>query len=71
MTPIPARQIRVQLISTVTNAGSMRFRRSKEPVRASSLIQCFKRLIVGSDGKLFIILYSSKIKCGGPCREWV
>lgn len=69
--PIPARRVRVQMISTVTNAGQMRFMLFKEPMHATLLIRFFKRLIASSDRKVFVILDNLPVHRSHVVRDWV
>jgi len=69
--PIPARRVRVQMISTVTNAGQMRFMLFQEPMHAKLLIRFFKRLIAGADRKVFVILDNLPVHRSYVVRDWV
>ena len=69
--PIPVRRVRVRMISTVTNAGQMRFMLLEEPMHATLLLRFFKRLIASSDRKVFVILDNLQVHRGHVVRDWV
>lgn len=68
---IPARRVRVQMISTVTNAGQMRFMLFTQPMHAQLLIGFLQRLIKASDRKVFLILDNLRVHHSYRVRDWV
>jgi transposase len=61
---------RINLISTVTNQGKVRFMIYKDKMNAQTLIQFMKRLIKDSHRKKFLILDNLKVHHSNIVREW-
>lgn len=68
---IPARRVRVPLISTVTNRGKLRFMHFTGAMNSTLLIQFFKRLIKDSDRKVFLILDNLRVHHSKQVKKWV
>jgi len=62
---------RVNLISTVTNQGKVRFMIYKDKMNSQTLIQFMKRLIKDSDQKIFLILDNLKVHHSHLVRDWL
>ena len=62
---------RVNLISTVTNQGKVRFMVYKDTMNSQTLIKFMERLIKDSDKKVFLILDNLKVHHSHSVREWV
>ena len=62
---------RVNLISTVTNQGKVRFMVYKDRMNSQTLIKFLKRLIKGSSKKLFLILDNLKVHHSYIVRDWL
>lgn len=68
--PIPARRVRVQMISTVSNSGQMRFMLFTQPMTAQQLIRFLRRLIRSSDRKVFLILDNLRVHHSRLVKAW-
>ena len=62
---------RVNLISTVTNQGKVRFMIYKDKMNSQTLIKFMKRLIKGSSRKLFLILDNLKVHHSYIVKDWL
>lgn len=62
---------RVNLISTVTNQGKVRFMIYKDRMNADTLIKFMKRLIKDADRKIFLILDNLKVHHSYKARDWL
>lgn len=68
--PIPARRVRVQMISTVANNGQMRFMLFTQPMTAQRLIGFLRRLIRSSRRKIFLILDNLRVHHSKLVKAW-
>jgi len=62
---------RVNLISTVTNQGKVRFMIYKDKMNSQTLIQFMKRLIKDSDQKIFLILDNLRVHHSHIVKDWL
>ena len=62
---------RVNLISSVTNQGKVRFMVYKNKMNSQTLIKFMQRLIKDSDKKIFLILDNLKVHHSYVVRDWV
>ena len=62
---------RVNLISSVTNQGKVRFMTYKDKMNSQTLIQFMKRLIKDSKRKIFLILDNLKVHHSYIARDWI
>lgn len=62
---------RVNLISTVTNQGKVRFMVYKDKMNSQTLIRFMKRLIKDSDKKIYLILDNLKVHHSHMVKDWV
>ena len=62
---------RVNLISTVTNQGKVRFMIYKDKMNSQTLIQFMKRLIKDSNQKIFLILNNLRVHHSHMVRDWL
>lgn len=62
---------RVNLISTVTNQGKVRFMVYKNKMNSQTLIKFMERLIKDSDKKVFLILDNLKVHHSNIAKEWI
>jgi transposase len=62
---------RVNLISSVTNQGKVRFMVYKNRMNSQTLIKFLKRLIKDSDKKIFLILDNLKVHHSYIVRDWL
>lgn len=62
---------RVNLISTVTNQGKVRFMVYKDKMNSQTLIQFMKRLIKDSERKLFLILDNLRVHHSHMVEDWL
>ena len=62
---------RVNLISTVTNQGKVRFMIYKERMNADTFIKFMKRLIKDADRKVFLILDNLRVHHSYKARDWL
>ena len=61
---------RVNLISTVTNQGKVRFMVYEDKMNSSTLIKFMKRLIKDSTRKIFLVLDNLKVHHSHIVRNW-
>jgi transposase len=71
VTKIPARRVRVQMISTVTNRDTLRFMHFRGAMNSRLLIRFFKRLIRDSGRKVFVILDNLRVHHSKPVKAWL
>jgi transposase len=62
---------RVNLISTVTNQGKVRFMIYKSKMNSQTLIKFMERLIKDSDKKVFLILDNLKVHHSYIVKDWI
>ena len=62
---------RVNLISTVTNQGKVRFMVYKDRMNSNTLIKFMERLIKNSDKKIYLILDNLKVHHSYVVRDWL
>ena len=62
---------RVNLISTVTNQGKVRFMVYEEKMNSETLIKFMKRLIKESPRKIFLVLDNLKVHHSYKVRDWL
>ena len=62
---------RVNLISTVTNQGKVRFMIYKDKMNSQTLIRFMKRLIKGSKRKIFLILDNLRVHHSHMVKDWL
>ena len=62
---------RVNLISSVTNQGQVRFMVYKNKMNSQTLIRFMRRLIKDSDKKIFLILDNLKVHHSYVVRDWL
>ena len=68
---ISARCKRVNLISTVTNQGKVRFMIYKDRMNADTFIKFMKRLIKDADRKIILILDNLRVHHSYKARDWL
>lgn len=62
---------RVNLISTVTNRGKVRFMIYEDKMNSQTLIKFMRRLIKNSDRKIFLILDNLKVHHSYLVKDWL
>ena len=62
---------RVNLISTVTNQGKIRFMVYKDKMNSDTMIKFMERLIKNSERKIFLILDNLKVHHSYIVRDWL
>jgi transposase len=62
---------KLNMISSITNQGKVRFMFYKERMHADLLIKFMKRLISGSKRKIVLILDNLRVHHSGKVREWL
>ncbi|WP_459925923.1 IS630 family transposase, partial [Desulfatiferula olefinivorans] len=62
---------RVNLISTATNQGKVRFMVYKDKMNSQALIKFMTRLIKDSDKKIYLILDNLKVHHNHMVKDWV
>lgn len=62
---------RVNLISTVTNQGKVRFMVYKDKMDSDTMIKFMKRLVKGSEKKIYLILDNLKVHHSYIVRDWL
>lgn len=68
---IRAKRVRVQMISTVTNRGTLRFMHFTGAMNSDLLIRFFKRLIRDANRKVFVILDNLRVHHSKHVKAWV
>lgn len=68
---LQARRSRINLISTVTNQGKVRFMVYKDTMNSKVLIKFLKRLIKDAGRKVFLILDNLRVHHSKPVKEWL
>lgn len=68
---ISAKRTSVNMISTVTNQGKVRFMIYKEKMHGKVLIKFMKQLIKNSDRKIYLILDNLRVHHAKDVKEWL
>lgn len=68
---IRAKRVRVPMISTVTNRGTLRFMHFTGSMNNDRLIRFFKRLTRDSDRQVFVILDNLRVHHSQKVTAWV
>ena len=68
---VPDSHLRVNVISTVTNAGAVRFMTYLEPLTGALFILFLRRLVAGARRKVFVIVDQLRAHWSAEVREWV
>ncbi len=68
---LSAKHTSVNMISTVTNQGKVRFMMYTEKMRAPVLMKFMKQLIKGADRKIFLILDNLRVHHAKVVKEWL
>ena len=68
---LSAKRCSINMISTVTNQGKVRFMIYKERMHAEVLIKFMKQLIKGSDKKIFLILDNLRVHHAKIVKAWL
>ena len=68
---LSAKRCSVNMISTVTNQGKVRFMIYKETMNAEVLIKFMKQLVKGSDKKIFLILDNLRVHHAKIVKAWL
>ena len=68
---LSARCKRVNLISSITNQGKVRFMIYNDRMNSDTLIKFLQRLIKGADRKVFLILDNLKVHHSYKVRDWL
>jgi len=66
-----AQRERINMISTVTNQGQVRFMLYEERFTAQVFIRFMKQLLKGSKGKLFLVLDNLRVHHAKVVKEWL
>jgi len=69
--PVGNEHIRVNMISSITNQGKLRFMFYREKMTAKVLINFLKRLIKSTDKKIFLILDNLRVHHALLVTDWV
>ena len=69
--PVGNEHIRVNMISTITNQGKMRFMFYRGSMNAKVLIQFLQRLVKGATRKIFLIIDNMRVHHAKLVREWL
>lgn len=62
---------RINLISAITNQGTLRFMLYRDTLTAEVLIQFFERLIREADRKVFLVLDNLRVHHSHKVRDWL
>jgi len=65
------KRFRVNMISTVTNKGTLRFMLFEESFTADVFLKFLKRLIKGSEAKIFLILDNIRVHHAKVLKPWL
>ncbi|MBN4054592.1 IS630 family transposase [Nitrospira defluvii] len=68
---LSAKRTSINMISTVTNRGKVRFMIYKEKMNTEVLIKFIKQLIKGSDRKIFLILDNLRVHHAKRVKAWL
>jgi transposase len=68
---LPAKRERINLISTITNQGKVRFMLYRKTMNSDMMIRFLKRLIKDADRKVFLILDNLRVHHSKPVKEWL
>ncbi|WP_205631975.1 IS630 family transposase [Ectothiorhodospira sp. BSL-9] len=66
-----AKRASINLISTITNRGKVRFRIYEGTMHAGLLIDFMKRLVKSCDQKIFLILDNLRVHHAYKVRDWL
>ncbi len=66
-----SKRISINMISTITNQGKIRFMIYKENMNSDVLIRFLKRLIKGSENKIFLILDNLRVHHSKKVSQWI
>jgi transposase len=65
------KRFRINMISTVTNKGTLRFMLFEESFTTSIFLKFLKRLVDGSDTKIFLILDNMRVHHAKVVKSWL
>ena len=68
---LPAKRERINLISSVTNQGKVRFMVYDGTMNANTLIRFLKRIIKGANRKIFLILDNLRVHHALVVKKWL
>ena len=68
---VPAKRERINLISTVTNQGKVRFMVYEDTMKADTLMKFLKRLIKDAGRKILLILDNLRVHHSKVVKEWL
>ena len=68
---VPDRHVRVNLMSTITNQGAVRFMTSTQTMTAAVVIVLLGRLLRSTTGKLFLIVARLRVPAAAAVEAWV
>jgi len=68
---LSARRVSINMISSITNRGKVRFMMYRKNMNADVLIKFLKRLIKGNDRKIFLILDNLRVHHAHVVRDWL
>lgn len=68
---LPAKKATINMISTVTNQGKVRFMLYRETMTATVLEKFLSRLVRDTKRKVFLILDNLRVHHAGRVREWL
>jgi len=68
---LSAKRVGINMISSITNQGKVRFMVYRKPMNAQVLIKFLRRLIKSSDRKILLILDNLKVHHAHKVRQWL
>jgi len=68
---LPAKRERINLVSSITNQGKVRFMIYKDAMNAKTFIKFMQRLIKDANQKVFLILDNLRVHHSRVVREWL
>ena len=66
-----SKRSRINLISAITNQGTMRFMMHRDTLTAEVLIKFLERLIREAERKVFVVLDNLRVHHSRKVREWL
>jgi len=68
---LSAKRERINLISSITNQGKVRFMVYRDAMNAKTMLKFLKRLIKDATSKIFLIVDNLRVHHSKPVKEWL
>jgi len=69
--PLPAKRVSLNMISAITNQGTVRFMLYESSMNAKTLIKFLRALIESTPGKVFLILDNLRVHHAKKVKRWL